>query len=155
MSRHGSEVTPTQARQLKALEDDTVNRKKVQRLYQEEKRMVRRRKCRKRALGTRTPMEMPPQPDQRWSLDFVADTFTPGRRFWMLAAGLQSGASALEARLAGTKGLGRAQRNHRPGALRYAQAPRPSLFPHQQTITTTNPGLSFWPDEKQGAGQAR
>lgn len=62
-----------------------ANRKKVQRLYQEEKLMVRRRKCRKRALGTRRPMEMPLRPGQRWSLDFVADTFTDGRKFRMLA----------------------------------------------------------------------
>ena len=66
-------------------EGEVVNRKKVQRLYQEERLMVRRRKCRKRALGTRRPMEMPSRPGQRWSLDFVADTFTDGRKFRMLA----------------------------------------------------------------------
>ena len=57
-----------------------ANRKKVQRLYREEKLMVRRRKCRKRALGTRRPMEIPARPGQRWSLDFVADTSISGLR---------------------------------------------------------------------------
>lgn len=36
---------------------------------------------------------------------------------------------------------------------RYARAPHPGLLPHQQTMTTTNPGLSFWPDEKRGSRQ--
>ena len=33
----------------------------------------RRRKGRKRALGTRAPMVVPNGPNQRWSLDFVSD----------------------------------------------------------------------------------
>lgn len=58
--------------------------KKLRRIYVEEKLQVRRRGGRKRALGTRRPMEVPDGPNQRWSLDFVSDAFTDGRRFRIL-----------------------------------------------------------------------
>ena len=61
-----------------------VNHKKLRRIYAEEKLQVRRRGGRKRALGTRKPMVLPDGPNQRWSLDFVSDTFTDGRRFRIL-----------------------------------------------------------------------
>jgi putative transposase len=61
-----------------------MNHKKLYRLYREEKLMVRRRSGRKRALGTRTPMELPHAINQRWSLDFVSDTLSDGRRFRIL-----------------------------------------------------------------------
>ena len=62
-----------------------VNHKKVRRIYLEEKLQVRRRGGRKRALGTRKPMVLPDGPNQRWSLDFVSDALTDGRRFRILA----------------------------------------------------------------------
>ncbi len=62
-----------------------VNRKRVQRLYQEERLMVRRRGGRKRALGLRAPMPAPDRPNACWSLDFVHDQMTDGRRFRVLA----------------------------------------------------------------------
>ena len=62
-----------------------VNHKKLRRIYREERLQVRRRGGRKRALGTRKPMLMPDGPNQRWSLDFVSDAFTDGRRFRILA----------------------------------------------------------------------
>ncbi len=66
-------------------EGHAVNRKRVQRLYREEKLTVRRRGGRKRAMGTRRPMETPLAPNQRWSLDFVSDQLTDARRFRILA----------------------------------------------------------------------
>jgi putative transposase len=74
-------------RRLKVLlerEDIRMNHKKLRRLYQEERLQVRRRGGRKRATGTRAPMTMPQGPNQRWSLDFVSDTLTDGRRFRVL-----------------------------------------------------------------------
>lgn len=50
-----------------------VNHKRLFRLYREERLMVRRRGGRKRAIGTRAPMMIPMGPNERWSLDFVAD----------------------------------------------------------------------------------
>ena len=61
-----------------------MNHKKLRRLYAEERLQVRRRGGRKRALGTRAPMALPQGPNQRWSLDFAADTLTDGRRFRIL-----------------------------------------------------------------------
>ncbi len=61
-----------------------MNHKKLRRIYAEEKLQVRRRGGRKRALGTRRPMEVPNGANQRWSLDFVSDAFTDCRRFRIL-----------------------------------------------------------------------
>lgn len=61
-----------------------MNLKKLRRLYAEEKLQVRRRGGRKRALGTRRPMLVPDGPNHRWSLDFISDAFTDGRRFRVL-----------------------------------------------------------------------
>jgi putative transposase len=65
-------------------EGHAVNRKRVQRLYREERLTVRRRGGRKRALGERRPIDTPQAANQRWSLDFVADQMTDGRRFRIL-----------------------------------------------------------------------
>jgi len=62
-----------------------MNQKKLRRLYREEKLQVRKRGGRKRALGTRKPMVLPNRANERWSLDFVSDAFTDGRRFRVLA----------------------------------------------------------------------
>jgi putative transposase len=63
----------------------TLNHKKLYRLYTEEKLGVRRRMGRKRARGSRTPMPVALRPGERWSLDFVSDTFGASRKFRMLA----------------------------------------------------------------------
>jgi putative transposase len=62
----------------------TVNHKRLFRLYREEHLAVRRRGGRKRALGTRAPMSVAHNPNDRWSLDFVADQFVDGRRLRIL-----------------------------------------------------------------------
>lgn len=61
-----------------------VNWKKVYRIYKEEGLTVRKRGGRKRATGTRAPMPVPQGPNQRWSLDFVSDALSDGRRFRVL-----------------------------------------------------------------------
>lgn len=58
---------------------------KLGRLYREEKLQVRRRGGHKRALGTRRPTLVLDAPNMRWSLDFVSDALTDGRRFRVLA----------------------------------------------------------------------
>jgi putative transposase len=62
-------------------EGTRLNHKKLRRLYAEERLQVRRRGGRKRALGTRAPIALPQGPNQRWSMDFVSDAMTDGRRF--------------------------------------------------------------------------
>jgi putative transposase len=66
-------------------EGHAVNKKRVQRLYREERLTVRRRGGRKRAMGTRRPIVTPLAANQRWSLDFVSDQLTDARRFRILA----------------------------------------------------------------------
>jgi putative transposase len=61
-----------------------MNWKKLYRLYREEKLTVRKRGGRKRALGTRAPMAIPQEANQRWSLDFVSDALSDGRKFRVL-----------------------------------------------------------------------
>jgi len=60
------------------------NRKKTQRLYREEGVAVRRRKGRKRAVGTRAAPPVIALPNQRWSLDFIHDQLASGRRIRVL-----------------------------------------------------------------------
>ena len=69
---------------LLSREGVVLNHKKLRRLYAEERLQVRRRGGRKRALGTRAPIAVPDGPNQRWSLDFVSDSLSDGRRFRVL-----------------------------------------------------------------------
>ncbi|MGA1764562.1 MAG: IS3 family transposase [Ilumatobacteraceae bacterium] len=61
-----------------------LNRKRTQRLYREEGLSVRRRRSRKRAIGTRAPLVTDAMANARWSVDFVQDQFADGRRFRIL-----------------------------------------------------------------------
>jgi putative transposase len=58
-----------------------INRKRVQRVYQEAGLQVRRRKRKRRTAVPRTPMPMPQRANERWSMDFVHDTLGNGRKF--------------------------------------------------------------------------
>ncbi|MBB6470562.1 transposase InsO family protein [Aminobacter lissarensis] len=59
-----------------------INR--IYRLYREEGLTVRKRRARRRAVGTRAPILVEAKPNARWSLDFVHDQFACGRRFRVL-----------------------------------------------------------------------
>ncbi len=62
-------------------EGEAVNHKRVYRIYRKENLKLRRR-SRKRAPGQRqVPMILPAGPNHRWSMDFVMDSLTTGRRF--------------------------------------------------------------------------
>jgi transposase InsO family protein len=63
-------------------EPSGVNR--IYRLYREEGQTVRKRKARRRAVGTRTPILVEAKVNARWSLDFVHDQFALGRRLRIL-----------------------------------------------------------------------
>jgi transposase InsO family protein len=63
-------------------EPSDVNR--IYRLYREEGLTVRKRKARRRAIGTRTPILVEAKVNARWSLDFVHDQLAQGRRFRVL-----------------------------------------------------------------------
>ena len=63
-------------------EPSGVNR--IYRLYREEGLAVRKRRSRRKAVGTRAPILVEAKPNARWSLDFVHDQFACGRRFRIL-----------------------------------------------------------------------
>jgi len=63
-------------------EPSGINR--IYRLYREEGLTVRKRRSRRRAVGTRAPILVEARPNARWSLDFVHDQFACGRRFRVL-----------------------------------------------------------------------
>jgi putative transposase len=65
-------------------EGQGCNIKKVYRIYREEGLMVRKRKGRKRAIGMRLPLPKPDKVGQVWSLDFMSDALSCGRRFRVL-----------------------------------------------------------------------
>ena len=58
-----------------------INGKRVRRLYHEEGLAVRLTRRRKRASQLRVVLPAPTQKNERWSMDFVADTLLDGRRF--------------------------------------------------------------------------
>ena len=58
-----------------------INKKRVQRIYQQEGLQVRRRRRKHRARVPRVPMPLPTRPNERWSIDFVRDTLGDGRAF--------------------------------------------------------------------------
>ena len=60
-----------------------TNKKRTYRLYTELGMQVRTKK-RKKLIRPRVPMEMPLQPNERWSLDFVSDQLSDGRRIRVL-----------------------------------------------------------------------
>ena len=63
-------------------EPSGINR--IYRLYREEGLTVRKRRARRKAIGTRAPILVEAQPNARWSLDFVHDQFANGQRFRVL-----------------------------------------------------------------------
>ncbi len=65
-----------------AKEPSGINR--IYRLYREEGLTVRKRRARRRAVGTRAPILVEARANARWSLDFVHDQFACGRRFRVL-----------------------------------------------------------------------
>ncbi len=59
-----------------------INR--IYRLYREEGLTVRKRKARRKAIGTRAPILVEARANARWSLDFVHDQLVYGHRFRVL-----------------------------------------------------------------------
>ena len=63
---------------------ETSSRNRIYRLYRDEGLSVRRRRARRRAVGTRAPILVEARANARWSLDFVHDQMANGRRFRVL-----------------------------------------------------------------------
>ncbi|SFV13399.1 HTH-like domain-containing protein [Bradyrhizobium arachidis] len=65
-------------------EGEPLGINRIYRLYCEEGLTVRKRRARRKAVGTRAPILVEAKPNARWSLDFVHDQFANGRRFRIL-----------------------------------------------------------------------
>jgi putative transposase len=59
----------------------TVNHKRVYRLYREEGLAVRRRKRKRIGAVERQALAIPVRPNERWSMDFITDALSEGRKF--------------------------------------------------------------------------
>ena len=58
-----------------------INHKRIQRMYREERLMVRRKKRKRVAAMPRQRRELPVAANQRWSMDFTSDSLATGRNF--------------------------------------------------------------------------
>jgi len=58
-----------------------VNHKRVYRLYREEGLGVRRRQRKRTGAVERQPLVIPTRPNERWSMDFISDALSEGRKF--------------------------------------------------------------------------
>jgi hypothetical protein len=126
-------------------EGHAVNKKRVQRLYREERLTVRRRGGRKRAIGTRRPMVTPLAANQRWSLDFVSDQLTDGRRFRILAVVDDCTRECL-ALIADTSISGRRVARELDGIVR-RRGRRPDTIVSDNGTELTSNAILGWADE--------
>lgn len=62
-------------------EGHVVNHKRVYRLYREEGLSLRRKTRKRFRAGVRTLLPAPSRPNERWSMDFVSEVTSSGRRF--------------------------------------------------------------------------
>jgi putative transposase len=62
-----------------------INHKRTERIYREEGLGLRKKRHRKGAAGMRVVLTTPMQTNERWSMDFVADSIVTRRRFRALA----------------------------------------------------------------------
>jgi putative transposase len=57
------------------------NHKRIERIYSEEGLQVKKRKKRRQTAALRVVIPTPTQPNKRWSIDFVSDSLSDGRKF--------------------------------------------------------------------------
>jgi putative transposase len=58
-----------------------INHKRVERIYKEEGLQVKKRQKRRSIAALRIVIPAPTKPNKRWSIDFVSDSLSDGRRF--------------------------------------------------------------------------
>ena len=58
-----------------------INHKRTERVYREEGLSLRRKRRKKLPALARVPIPQPERPNQRWSMDFIHDQLSSGRRF--------------------------------------------------------------------------
>jgi putative transposase len=58
-----------------------VNHKRIERIYQEENLQIKKRKKHRETAPLRVAIPTPSCPNERWSMDFVSDSLSNGRKF--------------------------------------------------------------------------
>ncbi|MBK9295102.1 MAG: IS3 family transposase [Oligoflexia bacterium] len=58
-----------------------VNHKRVERIYQQEGLQIKKRKKKRQTAPLRIVTPLPERPNERWSMDFVSDQLSNGKRF--------------------------------------------------------------------------
>jgi putative transposase len=58
-----------------------INHKRTERVYREEGLSLRRKRRKKLPALTRVPIPQPERPNEHWSMDFINDQLSSGRRF--------------------------------------------------------------------------
>lgn len=58
-----------------------INHKRTERIYRQEGLSLRRKRRKKLPALRRVPLPVPDRPNQRWSMDFIHDQLSDGRRF--------------------------------------------------------------------------
>lgn len=58
-----------------------MNHKRVERIYAEEGLQIKKRKKRRQTAALRIVIPTPTKPNERWSMDFVSDCISNGRKF--------------------------------------------------------------------------
>ena len=61
-----------------------VNHKRVERIYRQEGLQIKKRKKKRQTALLRIVTPLPEKPNERWSMDFVSDQLSTGRRFRVL-----------------------------------------------------------------------
>ena len=61
-----------------------VNKKRVYRVYRAQGLAVRRKKRKRVAQADRRPRQVPEMPNEQWSMDFMSDSLSSGRKFRIL-----------------------------------------------------------------------
>lgn len=62
-------------------EGKIVNHKRIERIYREEGLSLRKRKKKRQTAALRIVLPTPIEPNKRWSMDFVSDQLSDGRKF--------------------------------------------------------------------------
>ncbi|MEF9476060.1 MAG: IS3 family transposase [Candidatus Mariimomonas ferrooxydans] len=61
-----------------------INHKRIERIYAEEGLQLPRKRKKRIGYGRAVPLELPQEPNERWSIDFMSDSLCDGRRFRIL-----------------------------------------------------------------------
>jgi putative transposase len=129
-------------------EGERAGKSRIYRLYREEGLTVRKRRARRRVVGTRAPILVEARVNARWSLDFVHDQFAFGRRFRVLNVVDEVSRECLAA-IPDTSISGRRMAREISGLI--AQHGKPGMIVSDNGTEFTSTAILAWAAEHDGA----